>query len=154
MTLIFIYQYEIFFLPFLPFVPLIIGFIAMGIFFPRDSLREKMFNIILLGVFLGFMGLAEFGVQALYIRLGIHKDLCLITGCILLFVGGSFILIPALYRAWLIYKVQEKENYLDVEWLKHQYHDLGRSIQEIADDQNVSMMKIREALEKGNILDK
>ncbi len=33
-------------------------------------------------------------------------------------------------------------------WIKHQYYDLGRSIQDIADDQHESMMTIKKWVDK------
>jgi len=43
-------------------------------------------------------------------------------------------------------KRKEKEDL--IKWLKHQYYDLGRSIQDIADDQDVSMITVRKVLDK------
>ena len=43
---------------------------------------------------------------------------------------------------------KEKEDYKDVNWLKHQYYDLGRTVQDIADEQNVSMIVIRKWVDK------
>ena len=37
---------------------------------------------------------------------------------------------------------------IHLNWLKHQYYDLGKTIQDIANDQNVSMMTIRKLLER------
>ena len=42
----------------------------------------------------------------------------------------------------------EKQDYMNLDWLNHQYYVLGRRIQEIADDQNVSMIRIRKWLAK------
>ena len=47
-----------------------------------------------------------------------------------------------------IKKSRPKEDYSDLDWLKHQYYDLGRTIQDIADEQNVSMITIKKWLEE------
>ncbi len=43
---------------------------------------------------------------------------------------------------------EEKRDFLNLTWLNHQYYDLGRSFQDIADDQGVSMMTIRKWVDK------
>jgi len=43
---------------------------------------------------------------------------------------------------------QPKAHYKDNEWLKMQYFDKGRSIQEIANYENVSIMQIEKAIRK------
>jgi hypothetical protein len=45
-------------------------------------------------------------------------------------------------------KVEEKDDFKNPDWLKHQYYDLGNSIQNIADDQGVSMMTIRKWIDE------
>ena len=45
-------------------------------------------------------------------------------------------------------KVEEKDKFKNLDWLKHQYYDLGKSIQNIADDQGVSMITIRKWIDK------
>ena len=45
-------------------------------------------------------------------------------------------------------KVEEKDDYKDIDWLKYQYYDLGKTIQDIADDQGVSMITIRKWIDK------
>jgi len=44
-------------------------------------------------------------------------------------------------------KIKEKKEEFDLKWLKHQYYDLGRSIQEIADELNESLITIRKWLD-------
>jgi len=44
-------------------------------------------------------------------------------------------------------KIKEKKEEFDLKWLKHQYYDLGRSIQEIADELNESIITIRKWLD-------
>ena len=43
---------------------------------------------------------------------------------------------------------KKKQDYKDLSWLKYQYYDLGKSIQDIADDQNVSIIEINKWLDK------
>jgi len=43
---------------------------------------------------------------------------------------------------------KKKGRYMDLTWLKHQYYNLGRSIQDIADDQHESMMTIKKWIDK------
>ena len=153
----FIYQYI------LPFIPLIIALIILRIFLTRSSLKVDIFEFSILGIFFVVMGLFEL-ILSYYIILPYYMwynktnlfayYLSLILGSVLLFLGVIFLVFEGLNRAGKIYKFQEKGSYLDNEWLKYQYHDLGLTIQEIANDQNVTMMKIRDALEKGNIIDK
>lgn len=43
---------------------------------------------------------------------------------------------------------EEKRDYLNLTWLNYQYYELGRSLQDIADDQGVSMMTINKWVDK------
>jgi len=43
---------------------------------------------------------------------------------------------------------EEKRDYLNLTWLKHYYYDLGMSLQNIANDQGVSMMTIKKWVDK------
>jgi hypothetical protein len=43
---------------------------------------------------------------------------------------------------------KEMQDYRNLNWLKHQYFDLERSIQEIANEQHVSMIEIQKWVEK------
>ena len=43
---------------------------------------------------------------------------------------------------------EEKRDYLNLTWLNRQYYELGRSLQDIADDQGVSMMTINKWVDK------
>ncbi|MFX1419955.1 MAG: hypothetical protein ACFE9N_13635 [Promethearchaeota archaeon] len=42
----------------------------------------------------------------------------------------------------------EKQDYMNEVWLKHQYYDLEKSVQEIANEQNVSMITIKKWVDK------
>ncbi len=42
----------------------------------------------------------------------------------------------------------EKQDYKNSDWLKHQYFDLEKSIQQIANEQHVSMITIQKWVEK------
>ena len=45
-------------------------------------------------------------------------------------------------------KLISKQKEVDLKWLHHQYYDLGKNIQTIADEKNVSMMTVQKWLEK------
>ena len=45
-------------------------------------------------------------------------------------------------------EVEVKDDYKDLAWLRYQYYELGRTIQNIADGQGVSMITIRKWLDK------
>ncbi|MHA2391325.1 MAG: hypothetical protein ACXAEX_05095 [Promethearchaeota archaeon] len=45
-------------------------------------------------------------------------------------------------------KVEEKDDYKNFDWLKHQYYELGKSVQDIANEQGVSMITIRKGIDK------
>ncbi|MFX1428112.1 MAG: hypothetical protein ACFFBE_16785 [Promethearchaeota archaeon] len=42
----------------------------------------------------------------------------------------------------------EKQDYMNLGWLRHQHYNLEKSVQEIADEQNVSMITIKKWVEK------
>jgi len=44
--------------------------------------------------------------------------------------------------------VEEKDDYKNLDWLRQQYYELGRTIQDIAEGQGVSMITIRKWLDK------
>ena len=52
------------------------------------------------------------------------------------------------YSEGKYYRMEEKKDYMRPSWLTHQYYELGISIQDIANDQNVSMITIRKWLDK------
>lgn len=45
-------------------------------------------------------------------------------------------------------RIKTQNGHLNLNWLKHQYFILGRSIQDIADELNVTMMSIRKILDR------
>ncbi|MFW9971346.1 MAG: hypothetical protein ACFFDF_14225 [Candidatus Odinarchaeota archaeon] len=45
-------------------------------------------------------------------------------------------------------KKLEKQDYMNSEWLSHQYYDLQKNFQEIANDQNVSMITIKKWVDR------
>ncbi len=47
--------------------------------------------------------------------------------------------------------IKETNGQLNLNWLKHQYYDLGRSIQDIANELSVSMIRIRKLLYRSGI---
>ena len=66
---------------------------------------------------------------------------------------GAIIIVLTVISAIYVYlkslpKLDVKKNYLNLKWLNHQYYEVGRSLQNIADDQGVSMMTIKKWVEK------
>lgn len=45
-------------------------------------------------------------------------------------------------------KVVEKKDYMDLEWLNHQYNELGMTLQDIAINQGVSMITVKKWVDK------
>jgi len=64
------------------------------------------------------------------------------------FIGGLLIIIGSFLNRKFIEIEEEKipKRYKDYEWLRIQYHTLKKSIQEIANDERVSMMEIKQQL--------
>ena len=48
-------------------------------------------------------------------------------------------------------KLEVKKDYMNIKWLNHQYYELGRSLQVIANDQGVSMMTVKKWVDKLDI---
>ena len=44
-------------------------------------------------------------------------------------------------------KVEEKNDYLDLDWLKRQHYDLGRIIQDMNNERSVFMITIKKGIE-------
>ncbi|MBA7695334.1 hypothetical protein ES703_103958 [subsurface metagenome] len=45
-------------------------------------------------------------------------------------------------------RFKEKNDFMNLDWSKHQFYALGRNIQDIANEQGVSMITIRKWLDK------
>ena len=66
---------------------------------------------------------------------------------------GSIIIILTIIVSFSYYleapsKVVLKNDYMNVKWLNHQYYELGRSLQDIAIDQGVSMITVKKWVNK------
>ncbi|MFX1281476.1 MAG: hypothetical protein ACFFA3_19160 [Promethearchaeota archaeon] len=85
---------------------------------------------------------------------GIISALPYIALAIGLMIGIPFII-------WVIYKllrtydviggiqkVEERGDYKNLEWLRRQYYELGWSLQDIANDQGVSMVTVKRWIDK------
>ncbi len=70
----------------------------------------------------------------------------IIVMVLIVILGGSLYLYYKYYHQPK--RVEEKKDYMNPDWLKHQYHDLGRSLQNIANEQNVSMFTIKKWVDK------
>ena len=67
---------------------------------------------------------------------------------VLPFIGGLLLIFGRLYFRRIIFERIEKQDYTDLKWLEKQHFELNKSIQQIADEQNVSMIKIRAWIDK------
>ncbi len=64
-------------------------------------------------------------------------------------ISGALLIIARILQTRVIGKgLEEKCDYMNVNWLKHQYYDIGKSIQDIANEQNTSLITIRKWLDK------
>ena len=67
---------------------------------------------------------------------------------VLPFVGGLLLIFGRIYFRRIIFERIEKQDYTDLKWLEKQHFELNKSIQQIADEQNVSMITIRAWIDK------
>lgn len=66
---------------------------------------------------------------------------------------GTIIIILTVIVAFSYYlqapsKVVVKKEYMNLEWLNHQYNELGKTLQDIAIDQGVSMITVKKWVDK------
>jgi len=57
------------------------------------------------------------------------------------------IILRYVYKNYVVF-AEEKKDYTDLEWLRQQFHVLNRSIQEIANEQNTSIITIKKWVKK------
>jgi len=93
-------------------------------------------------------------------------EIIIIFGTAIIIIGIAFLVLVPIrtligLRGYKKDKIQyeEKQEYMNPSWLKHQYYDLGKSLQDIANEQNVSMITIRKWIDKlspasGDLVDK
>ncbi len=67
---------------------------------------------------------------------------------VLPFVSGLLLIFGRIYFMRIFSQRTEKQDYTDLKWLENQHFELNKSIQQIANEQNVSMMTIREWINK------
>jgi len=115
---------------------------------------EIIFAIILIVLGMGTIINSE-GIQLLVAFYSVFQiilptEIIIIFGIAIIIIGIAFLaLVPIKtikrLRKYKKEKIlyEEKRDYMNPSWLKHQYYDLGKSIQDIANKQNVSMMIIR-----------
>ncbi len=99
------------------------------------------------------VSLLSFGAFILEIEIILLCGIVLIIiGIIILTLGLiiTLIITPKKYRGYTEEKnrFEEKQDYMNPSWLKHQYYDLGISLQDIANEQHVSMITIRKWVDK------
>jgi hypothetical protein len=64
-------------------------------------------------------------------------------------VSGILLIIARILSHRLDYRAS-KNDYVDLQWLERQHYELKKSIQEIASEQNVSMITIKNYIKKIN----
>jgi len=64
------------------------------------------------------------------------------------FVGGLLLIFGRIFFMRMFDERTEKQDYTDLKWLEKQHFELNKSIQQIADEQNVSMMTIKKGIDK------
>ena len=67
---------------------------------------------------------------------------------VLPFVGGLLLIFGKIYYRRIFSERTEKQDYTDLKWLEKQHFELNKSIPQIADEQHVSMMTIKEWIDK------
>jgi hypothetical protein len=114
-------------------------FLALALLAGTGIFEELASILSLVGKNLLFGNLTEMGVT---INWGVGNSFYLaLTGGALGTIGGALM-------GESRQKMEQKRDYMNVDWLKHQYHDLHRSIQEIADEQGISVMTMKYYLDK------
>lgn len=71
----------------------------------------------------------------------------------LFILSGTIIIILTVIGGFYFYlksppKLEVKKDYIKVNWLNHQYYELGKSLQDIADNQGVSMITVKKWVDK------
>ena len=64
------------------------------------------------------------------------------------FVSGLLLIFGRIYFMRIVAERIKKQNYTDLKWLEKQHFELNKSIQQIANEQNVSMVTIKEWINK------
>lgn len=67
---------------------------------------------------------------------------------VLPFIGGLLLIFGRIYFMRIFSERIKKQDYNDLKWLENQHFNLNKSVQQIAGEQNVSMITIREWIDK------
>ena len=92
-----------------------------------------------------FFGLAMFMLTMGYVDDNGDNGIFLVPGIIIIitmFITGIYVYLKSTPR------LEVKKNYMNLKWLNHQYYELGKSLQDLANDQGVSMMTIKKWVDK------
>lgn len=81
----------------------------------------------------------------IFLALGVLILIFIYAGVIIIVVSIIYKLIEFIVN---IRRQREKTDYMNLNWLKHQYFDLGKNIQDIAEDQNTTIIKIKRWVDK------
>lgn len=87
----------------------------------------------------------QFGNVLLYNGGGYYARFFLVPGIIIIIT--TFIIGINAYSKSTP-RLEVKKNYMNVKWLNHQHYELGKSLQDLANDQGVSMMTIKKWVDK------
>lgn len=118
----------------------------------KDYTKAIIFGIIYLSaIIISFIVLFPLG--GLIITALVVLIICAIVGDLFyhfdLFEGRKACIICRKTTVWKrAKKVEEKDDYKNLDWLRQQYYEIGRTIQDIAYGQGVSMITIRKWLDK------
>jgi len=118
----------------------------------KDYTRAIIFGIIYLSaIVISFIVL--FPLVGSIITVFVVSIICAIVGGLFydfdLFEGRKACIICRKTTVWKrAKKVEEKDDYKNLDWLRQQYYEIGRTIQDIAEGQGVSMITIRKWLDK------
>ena len=80
-----------------------------------------------------------------FMGLGVLILTCIYAGLIIIVVSIIYKLLQFILD---LRGSRERTDYMNLDWLKHQYFDLGKNLQDIAIDQKVSIIKIKRWVDK------
>ena len=119
----------------------------------KDYTRAIIFGIIYLSVIVISFIILFIVIGIIIITAVVVSIICVFVGRLFnefdLFEGRKACIICRKTTVWKrAKKVEEKDDYKNLDWLRQQYYEIGRTIQDIADGQGVSMITIRKWLDK------
>ena len=110
-------------------------FLLLGVLFLSDPVSIAIFILVVL-----------FFTTSLPLDYLFLRNVIFICGIVFVVFGIISLFIGTLITVKTIKKRkrhEERQDYMNFDWLRHQYYELGRSLQDIATDQGVSIGMIR-----------